>query len=201
MVEPVGKHIVLAGVLCAGKSKVGKTLAKLTGRSHIDSDEVLIRRLSLPPRRLIERLTRAQFQIHESEVISDLASSEPAVISLGSGSIGHENVELRSENIEKLRARAMLFNLEADVETLYSRYLREKHKNDLRRHVEDMRTSLWRRLEARTGIHRATCDFTIRTTHLKIDEVAKTVLDLIQAEASRECQRQFIPSFGNCMST
>jgi len=147
------------------------------GRRYYETDTMLIERIGLPAREVVRRLTRYQFHVEENEVVAQLSQLVGIVASLGSGTIGHETVHLRRDNIRRLRSSAILVNLEASTEVLYRRYLLDRSNDDLRRHSLDMRASIQKRLETRTRIHRAVCDFTVDTSRMSIDEVARIILD------------------------
>jgi shikimate kinase len=183
----IEKHIVIGGILCSGKTSVGEKIARATKREHLDTDQLLIARLALPPQNIVNEMTRYQFQVVENKIIGDIVGLAPAVISLGSGSIGHEHKKLRSDNIQKLRNSGLLFNLVASIDVIYARYLLDINKQDLRRRDADMRERIRERMISRDYIHRSVCDFTIDTTNVTTDQVARMIVRLAEMKDHLEC--------------
>jgi shikimate kinase/3-dehydroquinate synthase len=97
----------------AGKSTVGRAVARATGRPFVDTDEE-IERLHGPIPALFE-LGEPQFRRIEEEVVAEALAGPDAVISLGGGAV------LSEQTRERLAWRAFTVWIEVDVETAWER--------------------------------------------------------------------------------
>ena len=98
----------------AGKSRLGEKLAEKLGRPFVDVDREIER--EEPIARIFETGGEAAFRVRESKHVRDvLASRTPAVIALGGGAVGTD--EIRSS----LRERALTILVEIDAEEAWRR--------------------------------------------------------------------------------
>jgi shikimate kinase len=117
---PVGApaaHIVLVGLMGAGKTSVGKRLAKRLGRPFVDADDELERVSGRTVAQIFATEGEAGFRAREGEVLADLlARADPYVIATGGG------VVTRPENRVLLaRSGARVVWLAARPETVLER--------------------------------------------------------------------------------
>lgn len=174
--EPQLPNVILAGIMCAGKSTVGLRLAQKLSFRHIDTDELLIKNLGLSPQEIIKNRSREEFQRQEALVIHEIPKMPGLIISLGSGSIAHENEPLRLQNLSKLRALGILIHLDASADILYERFLKDK-KDTLRRVEDNMYEAIRKRRETRLSLHQNSCHLTIDTSQLTIQEVVELIFN------------------------
>ena len=106
------RNIVLIGMPSSGKTTVGKSLAAMTGRRFVDSDEVFSERLGISPAEFIERNGESAFREEETRVLSDIAKESGCVIATGGG------VVTRRENKDILRQNGVTVWLMRDIENL-----------------------------------------------------------------------------------
>ena len=85
MVGAVDKHLALIGFMGAGKSKLGRELARLTGRPFVDTDEEIEKRFG-PIGELFER-GEPEFRRIEEQVVAEALAGPTAVIALGGGAV------------------------------------------------------------------------------------------------------------------
>lgn len=80
------RHVVLVGLMGAGKTTVGKKAAKLLGWRFLDADVELEARSGRSVRDWFEQEGEAAFRAAERDLLADvLASSEPVVFGAGGG--------------------------------------------------------------------------------------------------------------------
>jgi shikimate kinase / 3-dehydroquinate synthase len=114
LVGALGKHIALIGFMGAGKTTIGREVARLTHRPFVDTDEE-IERVHGPIARIFEERGEAEFRIMEEIVVAEaLATGEPAVIALGGGAV------LSDATRGRLR-RAFTVWIEVDPDEAWSR--------------------------------------------------------------------------------
>ena len=120
------RSIVLVGLMGAGKSTVGRRLAKRLGLPFIDSDEEIERAADHTIPEIFDRFGEASFRDGERRVIARLVEGAPKVIATGGGAFMNEAT--RRLILEKCTA----VWLDADIETLAERVARRDHRPLLR---------------------------------------------------------------------
>jgi len=84
----VAEHVLLVGMMGAGKSTVARLVASRLGRPHIDTDAEVEREAGSTVSELFSTRGEAGFRAEESRVVTGvLAGAVPAVISVGGGAI------------------------------------------------------------------------------------------------------------------
>ena len=87
--------IVLVGVPGAGKTTVGKLLARELGRDFFDSDQVIEARAGKSVSDIFTQDGEPAFREIEHDVIVDLLDSNNAVLALGGGSLGNDETRAK----------------------------------------------------------------------------------------------------------
>jgi shikimate kinase len=87
--------IVLVGVPGAGKTTVGKLLAKKLGIDFFDSDQVIESRAGKSVSDIFTQDGEPAFRKLEHDVIVELLGSSNAVVALGGGSLGNDETRAR----------------------------------------------------------------------------------------------------------
>ena len=81
-------HVVLVGMMGAGKTTVGRWLAQRLHRPFVDSDELVEARTGRTVRELFEAAGEAGFRAEESAALADALTSEtPAVVAAAGGTV------------------------------------------------------------------------------------------------------------------
>jgi shikimate kinase/3-dehydroquinate synthase len=101
-VGAIGKHLALMGFMGAGKTTIGREVARLTERPFVDLDEEIERRHGSIARIFDERGEPEFRTLEEGLAVELLAREEPAVVALGGGALGAERTR------EALRRRAFV---------------------------------------------------------------------------------------------
>lgn len=78
-------HLILVGLPGAGKSTVGRRVARELGRTFVDFDREIERRSGLAISRIFEELGEPRFRELELELTRELAGAPPAVLAPGGG--------------------------------------------------------------------------------------------------------------------
>ena len=107
------ENIVLIGMPSSGKSTVGRLLAERTGRTFVDTDELIVRAAGKSIPEIFSEVGEQVFRDLESRVIREQVSQSNAlVIATGGGAI------LRDENVDALRRNGRLYFLDRPIEDL-----------------------------------------------------------------------------------
>ena len=167
-----GDAIVLIGFMGAGKSSVGRTLARMTGLSRVDTDEMIAHRFGLSISKIFEAHGEERFREAETEALGQLAGKGQSIVVTGGG------IVLRSENVTLLRELGTIFYLSADEEILFTRISRRATRPLLQ--TANPRATLRELLAARLPLYRNAADVEVDTSRLKHEEVAKKILETLE---------------------
>lgn len=122
----IDRSIVLVGLMGAGKSTVGKRLAKRLGMPFVDSDDEIEVAADHKISEIFDRFGEASFRDGERRVIARLIEGPPKVIATGGGAFMDERTR------RLILERCIAIWLDADVETLAERVSRRDHRPLLR---------------------------------------------------------------------
>jgi shikimate kinase len=120
------KPIVLVGLMGAGKSTVGRRLARRLGLAFVDADEEIERAADRTVTEIFDRYGEDAFRDGERRVIARLIEGPAKVIATGGGAFMDE--ETRALILQRCTA----IWLDADTETLLKRVARRSHRPLLR---------------------------------------------------------------------
>ncbi len=158
----------MVGMMGAGKTAVGKSLARRLGVRFLDSDEEIVRAASMEIAEIFARDGEAFFRARESEVIARLLGGDPCVLSTGGGAF------LAQKNRRLIAAAGVSVWLNADLDLLWRRVRHRKTRPLLR--TPDPRATLESLYEARVPVY-AQADIEVRSAPgLSIEEMSARVL-------------------------
>ncbi len=169
------RSIVLVGLMGAGKSTVGRRLAKRLGLGFVDSDEEIERAADQSISEIFGRFGEANFRDGERRVIARLIEGPPKVIATGGGAFMNERT--RRLILEKCIA----IWLDADIETLVERVSRREHRPLLK--DKDAGTVLRQLAELRNPIY-AEAHLHIRSEQTPHERTVETILEALATRAA-----------------
>lgn len=168
-------HVVLIGMMGAGKTTVGTRLADRLGRPFLDSDAAIEARTGRTVAQIFRTDGEPAFRELETEVLREmLDDGTPSVIAAAGGSV------LDEVNRARMRARATVVWLRVDPAVLVSRVEGGTHRPLL---DDDPSATLLRLASEREGLYSATAHEVIDVDDAGPDEVVARVLDRIGAAA------------------
>lgn len=164
-----GRHVVLVGMMGAGKSTVGRLLAKRLDRQLFDSDRMIEERTGRTVREIFAADGEGAFRALETEVLLDgLAGTPPAVIAAAGG------VVLRPENRVALSEdNSYVVWLSAPIDVLADRVVNGAHRPLL---DDDPRAALERLDEVREPLYREVADGVVSVSGRSPTEVVQAVV-------------------------
>jgi len=109
------KNIILVGLMGAGKSTVGRYLAKRMRREFYDTDTVIVERTGVSIPTIFEIEGEQGFRDREECVIKELSHKQGIVLATGGGSV------IRPINRRRLEAIGTVVYLRGSAELLFSR--------------------------------------------------------------------------------
>src|SRR3954468_18871021 len=126
LTKRLDRPIVLVGLMGAGKSTVGRRLAKRLGLPFIDSDDEIERAADHSISEIFDRFGEASFRDGERRVIRRLLGGPPAVLATGGGAF------MEPATRALILERCIAIWLDAEAETLAERVQRRSARPLLR---------------------------------------------------------------------
>lgn len=165
---PAG-HLVLVGMMGAGKSTVGRILSERLGRPLVDTDQRIEASTGKTVRQIFADEGEPAFRALETQVLREsLEQDDPSVIAAAGG------VVLDPENRRLLvESDARVVWLRADTALLVERVRNGAHRPLL---DEDPATVLQRMAETRGDLYREVADLIVTVDGRPANEVAEAVL-------------------------
>ena len=130
LAKRLDQPVVLVGLMGAGKSTVGRRLAKRLGLSFVDSDSAIEDAAGCTAAEVFERYGEQDFRDGERRLVRRLMDGEIRVIATGGGAF----VDARTRQL--LNERAITVWLDAPVDVLAQRTARRDTRPLLRRRSE-----------------------------------------------------------------
>lgn len=147
---------------------MGRQLARRLAVPFADSDHVIEERLGCSIREFFEREGEARFRDIEAEVIADLSSHLPGVLSTGGGSV------LRPENRDNLNRNGYVVYLHSTPEEVYRRTRHDNSRPLLL--VSDPMARLRELYAIRDPLYRECAHFVLETGRPSVTALVNTIL-------------------------
>ena len=109
------KNIALTGFMAAGKTVVGRKLARRLGWRFVDVDQAIEEGRGMKVAEIFEREGESRFRELEKHKLGEVLSQENQVIATGGGAV------VDNENLSLLKQKSFLVCLTASPETLLRR--------------------------------------------------------------------------------
>jgi len=159
-------HVILVGFMGAGKSSVGRLLARKLGRCFVETDDMIVAREGRSIPEIFATFGEARFREAEMEAVRLLALKRGDVIATGGGLPCREGVP------EALRALGTVVWLTGGFDALYARARRARDERPML--VSRSRAEVEALYRAREAYYRQ-ADIIVDTTALGPDQVASRV--------------------------
>ncbi len=164
----IAGNIFLVGPMGAGKSTIGRQLAKALHRKFYDSDKVIEQRTGVSISWIFEMEGEAGFRERETKAIEELTALENVVVATGGGAV------LSAENRDFLRERGHVVYLSASCDQLYRRTARDKKRPLLQ--TGDRRKQIEKLLATRDPLYRDVADIVLKTGDQSIQHTVNEVI-------------------------
>ncbi len=165
------KNLFLIGPMGAGKSAVGRQLARLMHLDFVDSDEEIENRTGVDIPFIFEKEGEEGFRKREVKVIDELSQRQGVVLATGGGAV------LDSGSRSHLGARGFVVYLFTTVQQQLDRTQRGRHRPLLE---DGEREKVMELLMAeRDPLYREIADLTIETDGRRVQAVARDIADAI----------------------
>ena len=167
-------HIFLVGPMGAGKSSVGKSLAKTLKRPFLDLDSEIERRTGADIQWIFDMDGEEGFRDRESKIFSQVIEEKKrAVIATGGG------IVLREENRALLNSHGTVIYLFATKEQLIERTKRDKKRPLLQ--VKDRAEVISEILDQRDPLYREVADIVFKSGLGHVSKTVKKLADTLES--------------------
>ena len=165
------ERVLLVGMMGAGKTTIGRRLARKLSRPFIDSDQQVELRTGRTVREIFEADGEPAFRVLEADALEDaLATPSPSVIAAAGGTV------LSEGNRDRMREGGVVVWLRADPDVLAGRVRSGVHRPLL----ADDPAQVLRDLDAqRRDLYDAVADHIVDTTDRAPDEVVAELLKVV----------------------
>ena len=170
-------NLILVGPMGAGKSTIGRLLAKELRLPFKDSDKEIEQRTGADIPWIFDVEGEQGFREREQAVIVDLCAQDGVVLATGGGAV------LRSENRQALRGGGRVIYLHATVEQQIERTSRDRNRPLLR--AADPARVLADLMAVRDPLYREIADVVIETDERPPRMVVLEIIERLEALAPR----------------
>ncbi len=165
--DKISKNIFLIGFMGAGKTSVGRVLAKKMGLDFIDLDEVIKKELGMAIPEIFSRFGEDFFRDEESKALRSVSQRKGQVIATGGG------VVLREGNWEIMKNDGITIYLKASAGVLWSRVKSNTSRPLLQ--VENPFERLQELFSKRVSLYER-ADLMVNTENLSPADVAEKII-------------------------
>ncbi|MFO1322630.1 MAG: shikimate kinase [Burkholderiales bacterium] len=148
-------NLFLVGLPGAGKSTLGRQLARRLAKRFVDADAELEQRLGVSIPTIFEIEGEAGFRDREEATLAELTRMDGIVLSTGGGAV------LRPANRLRLRENGTVLYLHAEPTTLWSRIRHSRNRPLLQ--TADPLARLAELYAQRDGLYRETADHVVES--------------------------------------
>ena len=171
MTAAAPNNLVLVGMMGAGKTTVGRWLARRLRLPFFDSDQEVERRCGVKIPVVFDIEGEAGFRAREAQVIEELTALDSIVLATGGGAVA------RAQNRERLAARGFVAYLHARPEDLYARVRHDRNRPLLA--AGDPLERLRELYRERDPLYRQIADLVVETGSQSVQALARELLDKI----------------------
>lgn len=166
-----GRHVVLVGLMGAGKTSVGRRLAARLGLPFIDSDHAIEESARMTIPEIFAQLGEAEFRAGEKKVIARLLGEPQQVIATGGGAY------MDPETRARIRERGVSVWLRAELPVLMRRV--QKRQNRPLLQTTDPEATMQALIDKRYPVY-AEADCTVTSLEIPHDQMVLHVLEAMQ---------------------
>ena len=166
------QNIFLIGPMGAGKTTMGRQIAKRLHMDFEDSDHAIEAHTGADIPLIFEKEGEEGFRKREIAVIDELTQLKHLVLATGGGAI------LAEENRQHLKNRGIVIYLHSDIKYLIERTRHDKNRPLLQ--TPNPAAKLKELMTIREPLYRQTADIIVNTGQQSIKTVINTLLDKIK---------------------
>jgi shikimate kinase len=162
------ENIFLVGLMGAGKTTVGRALARKLNKQFIDSDHEIEARTGASIPLIFEIEGEDGFREREAETIRDLVTRQGIVLATGGGAI------LREDNRRCLKEHGTVIYLRASIDSILQRTSHDKNRPLLQ--TANPRERLEELTRVREPLYREVADIIVETGRPNIQSLVQSII-------------------------
>ncbi|NNG23947.1 bifunctional shikimate kinase/3-dehydroquinate synthase AroKB [Telluria aromaticivorans] len=193
MSHPKNNNIFLVGLMGAGKTTIGRQLARKLGKRFVDSDHEIEARTGASVPWIFEIEGEPSFRRREADMIRDLTTQDHLVLATGGGAV------LDPVSRALLAERGTVIYLRAAIGSILQRTSHDKNRPLLQ--TADPRAKLEELLATRDPLYREIADLVIDTGRPNVQSMVQTILDQLAALDTGRAQELASDSMNEQAST
>ncbi|TCK17013.1 shikimate kinase [Thiogranum longum] len=166
----------LVGPMGAGKSTIGRKLARTLNLQFIDSDREIEARTGVDIPLIFELEGESGFRKREQEAIDELSAKPGIVLATGGGAV------LDAQNRKHLASRGNVIYLQTSVDQQLQRTAHDRNRPLLQ--TDNPREKLEQLLAERDPLYREIADFVIETDGCKVRDVVQKITHFVEENRS-----------------
>ncbi|WP_308447320.1 shikimate kinase [Parachitinimonas caeni] len=174
-------NFFLVGLMGAGKTTVGRCLAKATHKEFYDSDHIVEARTGVRIPTIFDIEGEQGFRQRETEALRALASQRGIVLATGGGAV------ISEENRQILSAGGYVIYLRASPEDLYARTKHDKNRPLLQ--TADPLARLTELFAIRDPLYHAVADLVVDTSRQSVNSLTQQILKILNWPDNDHCER------------
>jgi len=168
------KNIILVGPMGAGKTTIGRQIAKALGRTFYDSDKEIEKRTGATIPLIFELEQEAGFRIRESAMIKELLTKDNIVLATGGGAV------LDDKSRKFMTDHGYVVYLCAPLEQLVRRTARDSNRPLLQ--TKNPKKTIEELLLIRDPLYRDVAHHVLQTDKLTVRQVVSKLQKIIKSK-------------------
>jgi 3-dehydroquinate synthase len=178
--HPKNNNLFLVGLMGAGKTTIGRQLARKLGMRFVDSDHEIEARTGASIPWIFEIEGEGSFRRREADMIRELSAQDGLVLATGGGAV------LNPASRALLAERGTVIYLRASIGSILQRTSHDKNRPLLQ--TADPRSKLEELLAQRDPLYREIADLVIDTGRPNVQSMVQTILDQLAAQQAARAQ-------------
>ncbi len=162
------KNIYLIGLMGAGKTTIGRLLAKSLGLPFYDSDKAIEDATGVDIATIFEFEGEDGFRLRENKMIKELTELEDIVLATGGGVI------LNEQNRERLKDNGFVVYLQCSIDRIVDRTSRNSQRPLL--NVKNPRETIQALIDEREALYLSCADIVIDSGQMQSKVAVKEIL-------------------------
>ncbi len=169
-------NIFLIGYRCVGKTTVGKSTARMMGRSFVDSDMLIVQESGQSIQKIVDTEGWNVFRSMERSMLKKICKKDHQVVATGGGMV------LNTDNVEEMKKSGTIVWLRATTLTILERILQDENTGNLRPALTDkgLKEEIEETLLERNSYYENASDFFMNTNGIGVAEISKILIHKIK---------------------
>lgn len=164
-------NYVLIGFMGAGKSSIGKLLAKRTGKTFMDTDEMIVKQMNLSINEIFSIYGEEYFRNLETNLLKALCdNAHDSVISVGGG------LPMKEENRPYLKKLGTVVYLSVTEGTVIRRLKGDTTRPLLKGTREEVKEKVKNLLSQRKDVYKSCAHITVVTDRMTKDDIVSEII-------------------------